>query len=50
MHYTYLLPRWMQRTLSRFFQYVILLAIVLLIVVEVLFTLYEFIKQIKLFG
>src|SRR5512139_1236551 len=44
MHYTYLLPRWMQRTLSRFFQYVILLAIVLLIVVPIVMLVFAALK------
>lgn len=44
MHYTYLLPRWMQRTLSRFFQYLILSAIVAVIVVPIVMLVFASLK------
>src|SRR5512132_4738601 len=44
MHYTYLLPRWMQRTLSRFFQYLLLSAIVLVIVVPIVMLVFAALK------
>src|SRR5574339_1263394 len=40
----YLLPRWMQRTFSRFFQYLILSVIVLLIVVPIVMLVFAALK------
>lgn len=44
MPFVYLLPRWLQRTLTRFFQYLILSAIVVLIVVPVVMLIFASLK------